>query len=165
MKEPETYKRWFEQTEKIRKGLLSRPDLLKQYSIWIEPSEQNAIYQGKNILDMLTGTCLFLSNLDFIPGTGNMNLVYILRKVQKETGLDLGVCEFLDDRIEKFYKEMSRPQQVYFDDLKKENQSLTPRCLANKDILVGDLSVCIPPQRCRCPHRMAKLLKRSRKND
>lgn len=162
--ESEAYKKWFNETEKIRKGLLSRPDLLRQYSMWMKPSEQNTIYQGKNVLDMIIGNCLFLSNPDFIPGTGYMNLVYILGKVQKESGLDLGVCKYLDNKIEKFYKEMSKPQQTYLESMSKENKSLIPICLANKDTFVGDLSFCIPPQRCRCPNRMAKLLK-TKKND
>lgn len=139
------YEEWLKQTEKIKKGLLSRKNLLRQYSTWMKTSEEVTVYSGKDVFDMIIGSCLYLSDSSFIPGTGNMNLVYVLAEVQKESGIDLGVCKFLDDKILRFMEEF------YCD---KHSEGLTPQCKENQHAYIGDLSFCIPPNRLKCVDRV-----------
>jgi len=126
--------------------LIKRDSLLRQYSTWLESSEAHTIHKGGDVYNMLIGAMHAIDgDLDFIPGTGWQNFVAVISKVQKETGLDLGVCQFLVDRP-------NSPTEYPFSQTGK-----IPDCGAKEDLMVGSLSVCIPPNRVDCPHRIRKL--------
>ncbi len=134
------FKEWQAEIESISQLLSNKPEMLKQYSIWLESSEVGNKYRGKNILDMLQGVMNYLSNIDFIPGIEHRNLAAVLQNIQKKTGLDLGLCEYLGGDIQEVERQIQEPKPAYC------------KCSLS-GALVEDLSCCMPPQRCHCSYR------------
>jgi len=137
------YAEWTKKIGSLKKELLARPNLLRQYALWLETSEEHTSYKGKDIYDRLEGAMQALSDIDFIPGLGRENLVVVLSEIQREMDLDLGVCEHLAHHI-KFNKQKG-VLGTTTDDM--------PRCTAHPGLIVADLSSCLPPQRTKCPYR------------
>ncbi len=121
-------------------ALVKRDKLLRQYALWLKTSEENTIPRGKDMYHRLVGVMHALSNVDFIPGTGNENFVEVISRVQEKTGLDLGVCKHL-----------------------QYNPDETSNCGIDKGLLIGSLEVCLPPNRSKCKYR--KMEKEDRSYD
>ena len=102
---------------------------------------------------MMTGALQGISgDVDFIPGIGNQNLVAILERTQKETGLDLGVCKYLTSNINNAKK---------FEHDKKLNQGeMNSVCGIMKSSLIPSLSCCFPPMRKDCAYLKVELEKK-----
>jgi len=75
-----------------------------------------------------------------------MNFVAVVGEVQRKTELDLGVCPYLIDNVREFKK-------FEYDGDKSKN-SLS-RCEGNKDLGIGSLNLCLPPNRRDCKYRKA----------
>ena len=72
-----------EKINNLVEALLERDVLLRQYSIWLETSEENTLYKGKDVYDMLKGAMQALSDVDFIPGIDHRNYIeVIIRTIQ-----------------------------------------------------------------------------------
>ena len=110
--------------------LLEREVLLRQYAMWLEASEENTIYKGKDVYDMLKGAMQALSDVDFIPGVDNRNFIEVIGRVQEKTGLDLGLCSHFQYDPDK-----------------------TSRCGKSNGYVTSGI-VCLPPQRYKCEHRI-----------
>ena len=116
----------------LTEALVQRPGLLGQYSIWLENSEAHTRYEGEDVYNRLVGAMQALTDVDFIPGTGWRNFVEVTSRLQKETGLDLGVCEYLNYKSDGISECMANTEQ---------------------EVLVGSFKCCIPPERSRCKYR------------
>ena len=116
-------------------ALVERTPLLNQYALWLETSEKNTVNRGGDVYNMLVGAMQVLSDVDFIPGVGWQNFVEVVGEVQTRTGLDLGLCKFLDYR--------------------EESISV---CKAKSCLYVSSLKGCLPPDRGNCGHRILKKL-------
>jgi len=139
MNNAENYEAWNKKVEDLKNKLLDKDALLRQYDLWLESSEDVTNYKGEDVYHRLLGAMQVLSDFDFIPGIGCSNFVAVIDRVQKETGLDLGVCKFLDYEA----KETQAPH--------------LPKCKAKEGLLVACLTSCLPPARKDCPHRNAKI--------
>ncbi len=124
--------------------LLKKDVLLRQYALWLETSEENTKWKGEDMYHRLEGVLQGLSDVDFIPGTGWRNLVAVVGEVQRRTELDLGVCPYLIDNVREFKK------FVYSGDKSKNSLS---RCGRNKNLIIGSLKSCLPPERSNCEYR------------
>jgi len=111
-------------------ALLEREPLLEHYSRWLESIEGIGVKKGEDVVHTLMGAMQALSSGDFIPGTGMENFVEAIYRVQKKTGLDLGLCEGLTPCNER-----------------------TPQCGRNPNVLISNYNCCIPPLRSNCPYR------------
>jgi hypothetical protein len=136
---------WKKQVDVTAGKLLINPGLLNQYSMWLETSEENPKLLGENVYNMLMGAMQAVSGVDFIPGIGNRNFVAVLALLQKRTGLDLGLCKFLEDDIEGIERGL------------RENTKATYSQCSLSGILQVDYSQCTPPGRCMCPYRIDRL--------
>ena len=144
-----TYEGWKQEIDRAKRELLGRDVLLRQYALWLEASEDVTRYKGEDVYAMLLGSLHAISGVDFFPGIGYRNFVAVIGAVQKETGLDLGVCEFLVDRA----RESAKAQY---------NLSASSRmasCQARAGLGVADLRSCLPPNRVGCEHRIKALAK------
>ena len=150
------YEAWEKRVETLKGELLKRDTLLRQYAIWLETSEENTLHKGGDVYNMLVGVLQGLSDVDFIPGIGWQNFVAVVGEVQKETGLSLGVCQYLSDNIRENYKAMY---------LGEKTEKTLPECKAKSGLLIGSLNVCLPPQRCKCEYRADKLEKMAVEED
>lgn len=143
------FQEWIKRTDALKKGLLGREDILKYYSEVISLNEKEpATLKELNGFSELIEYMQSFSDLNFIPGTGHMNLVYVLAGVQKESGLDLGVCEFLDDKINRYMRMFC---------LGENQKDLTPQCNTNQNVYIGDLTCCLTPGRLNCVDRVTRL--------
>jgi len=119
----------------IKERLLEMPNILSQYATWLKNSERNTIYKGEDVYNMLVGVMHAIDgSTDFIPGVGWENFVDVITNIQKQTGLDLGVCKFL-----------------------KYNREKISECSATAGLSIGSLKCCIPPNRCKCQYKKKKL--------
>lgn len=146
------YLAWRKKIDSLAGELLKKEILINQYDIWLENSEKETVYYGKDVYDRLIGVLQGMSNVDFIPGTGGVNFVAVVGKVQEDSGLDLGVCQFLEPNIDNFMKNMLGFSKY----VRGDN---TPECRAKEDLLIGSLGTCLPPHRISCPHRINMLEK------
>ena len=141
-----TYQEWENKINSLVDILLKKDVLLRQYAIWLETSEENTKWKGEDMYHRLEGVLQGLSDVDFIPGTGWMNFVAVVGKVQRRTKLDLGVCPYLIDNVRKFRK-------FEYDGDKLKNSF--SRCKGNKGLKIGSLNSCLPPERGNCRYRKA----------
>jgi hypothetical protein len=142
-----TYDGWNNEIERLVGELMKRDDLLHQYATWMETSEEVTKFQGEDIFHRLEGVLQGLSDTQFIPGIGWGNFVAVVGEVQRKTGLDLGVCEHLDDKVREYKKF----------EYGLEFGSTNDRCGAKKNLIIGSLQSCLPPQRAGCLYRIEKL--------
>jgi len=133
----EEHKAWEKKIENLVNKLLEKDNLLRQYAIWLETSEQHTKHKGEDIYHRLEGVLQTLSSVDFIPGIGWGNFITVIQRVQEKTGLDLGVCKFLDYTHGKF--------------------NTRSKCEASGYLLIGGLKTCLPPDRNYCGKRATKL--------
>lgn len=145
---PNKYELWERTINNLKNELLKRDILLRRYAIWLETSEEHTKHKGEDVYNMLVGVLQGLSDVDFIPGVGWQNFVAVISRVQKEAGLDLGVCQFLSDNIKETKK---------FEYLGEKTEKAFSECKATMGMNIGSLSVCLPPQRSECQYRKAKL--------
>jgi len=148
------YDRWRNKISEIATELASKEQfkgLLIQYQMWLEASEENTLYKGKDVYDMILGALHVISeDIDLFPGVGWANYVAVVSEVQRRTGLDLGVCQFLEPNI------VNNMKYIH---LGERGGEFNPMCKAREGLMVGSLNCCIPPQRVDCEHRIAKLEK------
>ncbi len=142
-----TYQKWEDKINSLVDILLKKDALLSQYAVWLETSEENTKWEGEDMYHRLEGVLQGLSDVDFIPGTGWMNFVAVVGEVQRKTELDLGVCPYLIDNVREFKK-------FEYDGDKLKN-SLS-KCERNKDLSIGSLKSCLPPERSNCGYRKAE---------
>lgn len=150
---PNDFKEWAEKVTGLSRKLVEREDLLRQYEMWLEASETTPTFYGKDVKDMLLGTILgFLDKgeLNFIPGIDDLNFISVLARAQKLSGLDLGLCQYFinyTDEIKLAEYERTRAPM--------HNFSL---CGAAENMSISSPGMtCLPPYRCECPYRNAKL--------
>tara|TARA_Y100000310_G_C20692681_1_gene823368 strand:- start:2764 stop:3222 length:459 start_codon:yes stop_codon:yes gene_type:complete len=141
------YKTWRERIDSLADDLLKHGALLNQYAIWLKSSEEHTRHKGEDVYHMLIGTLLHNSNPDFIPGPGLQNLVAVVGKVQEETGLDLGVCPYLEHKIDGR--------------MRGESGNGIDECGAAENVGVGSFVYCVPPLRRGCQYRKDKLAEKS----
>ena len=148
----ERYDRWRAKINEVATELAAKEQfkgLLTQYQMWLEASEETPTFKGKDVYDMILGSLLSISeDADLFPGVGWENYVAVVSEVQRKTGLDLGVCQFLEDNIDA---------NMRYKFLGERGGEFMPTCKAKELLMVGSLSCCIPPQRIDCEHRKAKL--------
>lgn len=114
----------------LTEALINKKPLLRQYSQWLETSEYSC-HKEEDIVNTIMGAMQALSDdVDFIPGPGFENFVEVLYRVQKRTGLDLGLCKHLEYHSNK-----------------------TSECNAKNNLLIGSLNCCLPPLRSKCQYR------------
>jgi hypothetical protein len=132
-----------EEIDRLKCRLLEDDNLLRQYALWLEAGEEVTIFKGKDVMDMLKGTMYgHGASLGFIPGVGWENLVRVLSDVQRESGLDLGICKYLCEE-------------------KGDNY---PTCLASdNNVLIGSLNQCFPPARVDCMYRIQRIAEEKNK--
>ncbi|MBR9706018.1 hypothetical protein GOV14_03220 [Candidatus Pacearchaeota archaeon] len=147
------YANWCEQIKAVKTDILEKPEILSQYATWLETSEKHTRRKGEDVYNMMLGLMHSVSDTNLIPGVGWKNFVKIVSQVQKETGLDLGVCEYLQDNVDNSMRSQ------YLGEEGLENMAA---CTANENLLISLFPTCIPPSRCDCPYRIAKLEQKSR---
>lgn len=130
---------WKSKIEDISNSLLKKPVMLEQFSRWLEASEANTKYQGKDIIDMLQGAMIYLSSVEFIPGIEHRNLAAVLQNIQEKTELDLGLCEYLQGDIIEVERKSRELKPAYC------------TCVFS-GASIADLSCCLSPNRNHCSH-------------
>ena len=141
-----TYQEWEDKINSLVNILLKKDVLLRQYTIWLETSEENTIWKGEDMYHRLEGVLQGLSDVDFIPGIGWKNFVAVVGEVQRKTGLDLGVCLYLIDNVREFKK-------FEYDGTELENSFSI--CERNKNLHIASLKSCLTPERNNCGYRKA----------
>jgi len=137
------YQDWEKKVDCLVNALLEKDILLRQYAIWLETSEEHTRFKGEDMYHRLEGVLQGLSDVDFIPGIDSMNFIAVVGEVQKKTGLDLGICQYLQDNIKEYKKfQYGGDTDIFFH-----------RCKIKKDMIIVALKNCLPPERSKCEYR------------
>ncbi len=148
MEDMKNYQEWIKWENKfysLVNILLEKKTLLMQYATLLKSSEETQS-KGEDIYYKLERILQGFSNNDFIPGIESRNFVAVVGKVQRELGLDLGVCRYLKDNV----MELERSKYTGIPLKNKFSE-----CERKKDLIIpsSSLKLCLPPERIDCMYR------------